>query len=51
MQIQQDIDREKKYAIDPAYLPAGSETSWFWRPWLGNMRQALVAGDLPWQKK
>ena len=49
--IQQDIDREKKYAIDPAYLPAGSETSWFWRPWLGNMRQALVAGDLPWQKK
>ena len=49
--IQQDISREKKYAIDPAYLPAGSETSWFWRPWLSNMRKALVTGALPWQKK
>lgn len=49
--IQQDISREKKYAIDPAYLPTGSETSWFWRPWLSNMRKALVTGALPWQKK
>lgn len=49
--IKKDIDREKKYAIDPAYLPKGSETSWFWRPWLGNMRKALVAGALPWEKK
>lgn len=49
--IQQDISREKKYTIDPAYLPAGSETSWFWRPWLSNMRKALVINALPWQKK
>ena len=49
--IQQDISREKKYAVDPAYLPTGSETSWFWRPWLSNMRKALVTGALPWQKK
>ena len=49
--IQQDISRDKEYAIDPVYLPTGSETSWFWRPWLSNMRKALVTGALPWQKK
>jgi ADP-ribose pyrophosphatase YjhB (NUDIX family) len=44
----QKIDRKKKYMIDPAYLPAGSETQWFWPIWLGNMRQAVLDGALPW---
>ena len=49
--LQEDIDREKKYAIDPAYLPASSETQWFWRAWLGNMRKAMLTKALPWQQK
>jgi len=47
--LQGDIERSKKYTIDPAFLPAGSETSWFWRAWLGNMRKAVVADALPWK--
>ena len=42
------LDREKKYPIDPAYLPAGSETQWLWRPWLSNMQKAQEAKALPW---
>ncbi len=49
--LQQDIDRTKKYRVDPAFLPAGSQTQWLWPVWLGNMRQAVVARALPWQKK
>ena len=49
--LQEDIDRKKKYTIDPAYLPAGSQTQWFWPLWLGNMRKAMVTQALPWKKK
>ncbi len=49
--VQEDIDRAKKYPVDPAYLPAGSQTQWFWPIWLGNMRQAVVTRALPWEKK
>ena len=49
--LQEDIDRKKKYTIDPAYLPAGSQTQWFWPLWLGNMRKAVVAQALPWEEK
>lgn len=49
--LQADIDRKKKYMIDPAFLPAGSETQWFWPIWLGNMRKAAVTQSLPWQMK
>lgn len=49
--LKEDIDRKKDYPIDPAFLPASSETQWFWRPWLGNMRKAVVANALPWDKK
>lgn len=45
-----EIDRKKKYMIDPAFLPAGSETGWFWPIWLGNMRKAVVTGALPWEQ-
>lgn len=46
--LTEDIDRAKKYIIDPAFLPAGSETGWFWPIWLGNMRKAVLADVLPW---
>lgn len=49
--LKEDIDGKKKYPIDPTYLPAGSETQWFWSAWLGNMRKAVVAKALPWDKK
>jgi ADP-ribose pyrophosphatase YjhB (NUDIX family) len=42
------LDREIKYPIDPAYLPAGSDTQWFWRAWLSNMQKAAKANALPW---
>jgi ADP-ribose pyrophosphatase YjhB (NUDIX family) len=47
--LQEDIDREKQYPVDPAFLPAGSGTQWYWRAWLGNMRKAVVAGKLLWK--
>lgn len=47
--LQKDIDREKKYAVDPAFLPMGSSTEWYWQAWLGNMRKAVIAGALPWK--
>jgi|GEM_PF-352728 ADP-ribose pyrophosphatase YjhB (NUDIX family) len=49
--LQQDIDRTKKYLVDPAFLPAGSQTQWLWPIWLGNMRKAVVTQALPWKKK
>ena len=48
--VAEDIDRKKKYPIDAAYLPAGSETGWFWPIWLGNMRRAVVTDALPWDR-
>ncbi len=48
--LTEDIDRAKKYIIDPAFLPAGSETEWFWPIWLGNMRKAALADVLPWDR-
>ena len=47
--LHEDIDRKKKYRIDPAFLPAGSETQWFWPIWLGNMRKAVLTNALPWE--
>ena len=49
--LEQDIDRTKKHMIDPAFLPKGSETQWFWSVWLGNMRQAVLTQALPWKSK
>ena len=49
--LQQDIEPARKHLVDPAFLPAASQTQWFWPVWLGNMRKALIAGALPWQKK
>ena len=46
----EEIDRKKRCAIDPAFLPKGSETGWLWPIWLSNMRKAAVAGALPWSK-
>lgn len=46
-----DIERGKKYPIDPTLLPVGSETNWFWPIWLNNMRKGVIEGTLPWQKK
>ena len=48
--LTEDIDRARKYMIDPAFLPAGSETGWFWPIWLGNMRKAVLADALPWDR-
>ena len=48
--LQEDIDRKKKYMIDPAFLPAGSKTGHFWPIWLGNMRKAITSQSLPWQQ-
>lgn len=46
--LKADIDRSKKYPIDPSYLPVGSQTQWFWPIWLSNMRQAVLDGAVPW---
>ena len=48
--LTEDIDRQRKYTIDPANLPAGSETAWFWPIWLGNMRKAVQTNALPWEQ-
>jgi ADP-ribose pyrophosphatase YjhB (NUDIX family) len=48
--LSQDIDGKKKYMIDPAFLPVGSQTQWFWPIWLGNMHKAAATKSLPWQK-
>ena len=47
--LKEELDKSKKYTIDPAFLPAGSKTHWFWRPWLGNMQKAVQADALPWK--
>ncbi len=46
--LNEGIDRKKKYVIDPASLPKGSQTQWFWPIWLGNLRKAVVTKSLPW---
>ncbi len=48
--LAEEVDYKKKYMIDPAYLPAGSETAWFWPIWLGNMRKAATTDALPWKQ-
>ena len=45
----EDVDKARKYPVDQAFLPAGSQTQWFWPIWLGNMRTAVTANALPWQ--
>jgi 8-oxo-dGTP pyrophosphatase MutT (NUDIX family) len=49
--LQEDIDKTRKYPVDPAFLPAGSQTRWFWPVWLNNMRKAVATKALPWQRK
>jgi ADP-ribose pyrophosphatase YjhB (NUDIX family) len=49
--LREEIERARKYMIDPTFLPAGSETQWFWPIWLSNMRQAVTTQALPWEKK
>ena len=46
--ISNDIEREKKYPIAPAFVPTGSETNWLWPVWLANMRKGVIEGSLPW---
>ena len=48
--VKKEIDQSRKYPVDPSFLPAGSETNWFWPIWLGNMRKAHIAKALPWEK-
>lgn len=48
--VQNDIDFDTKYPIDASWVPPGSETSWFWPIWLSNVRAAIVADSLPWDK-
>ena len=47
--LNEDLDREKKYLVDPAFLPAGSETQWLWPGWLYSMRAAVATNALPWK--
>ena len=46
--VANDIEREKKYPIPPAFVPTGSETKWLWPVWLANMRKGFLEGSLPW---
>ena len=46
--IKNDIEREKKYLIAPAFVPKGSVTNWLWPAWLANMRKGVIEGSLPW---
>jgi ADP-ribose pyrophosphatase YjhB (NUDIX family) len=48
--LKADIDRTRKYPVDPAFLPAGAKTPWFWPVWLGNMRAAYTSNRLPWKQ-
>lgn len=49
--LKDEIDRTRKYPVDPAFLPAGTKTPWFWPVWLGNMRKAYTSNALPWKEK
>ena len=49
--LQKDIDKTRKYPVHAAFLPASSQTQWFWPVWLGNMRKAAATNELPWQQK
>ena len=51
--LKEDLSRNRliKYMVDPAYLPAGSETQWLWPAWLRSMRQAVATNTLPWKNK
>ena len=46
--LTEEIDPQRKYTIDPRYLPAGSRTHWLWPVWLGNMRRAVESDAIPW---
>lgn len=50
--LNEDLSRNRliKYMMDPAFLPAGSETQWLWPAWLRGMRAAVANGTLPWKK-
>ena len=46
--FEKDIEKDKEYKIDPAYLPIDRETDHLWPVWLKNMRKGLLQGKLPW---
>lgn len=50
--LQEDLSKNRliKYMVDPAFLPAGSETQWLWSAWLRSMRKAVATNALPWGK-
>lgn len=50
--LDEDLSKNKliKYMVDPAFLPAGSETQWLWAAWLRSMRKAVATNTLPWKK-
>ena len=47
--LNEDLDRNKKYMVEPDFLPAGSETQWLWPAWLRSMRKAVATNALPWK--
>ena len=47
--LREQIDRNKTYRIDAEFLPASSQTQWFWPAWLRVMQKAAAKRALPWQ--
>jgi len=47
--LNEDLDRNKQYMVEPDFLPAGSETQWLWPAWLRSMRKAVATNVLPWK--
>ena len=50
--LDEDLSKNRlvRYMVDPAFLPAGSETQWLWAAWLRSMRKAVATNTLPWKK-
>jgi hypothetical protein len=51
--LDEDLSKNRlvRYLVDPAFLPAHSETQWLWAAWLRSMRKAVVTNALPWKKQ
>ena len=47
--LREKIDRNKTYRIKAEFLPASSQTQWFWPAWLRVMHKAAANRALPWQ--
>ncbi len=48
--LQDEIDGNKKYPVDIKFLPAASNTDWFWPVWLASLKNAMALGAVPWQQ-